>query len=109
MKKMVIAQYIAIVATCMMVIGFLLNLATHTSFSASMFATGMMIGMISYFFGGFGTAVKMAGKIAKWGWMILPFPYDIMTGLIAFIISIFVFFALPIIPIRIAYKDKNMQ
>ena len=51
----------------------------------------------------------MAGKIAKWGWMILPFPYDIMTGLIAFIISIFVFFALPIIPIRIAYKDKNMQ
>ena len=41
MKKLVIAQYIAIVATCMTVIGFLLNLATHTSFSASMFATGM--------------------------------------------------------------------
>ena len=109
MKKMVIAQYIAIVATCMTVIGFLLNLATHTSFSASMFATGMMIGMISYFFGGFGTAVKMAGKIAKWGWIILPFPYDIVTGLVAFFISIFVFMALPIIPIRKAYKEQSME
>ena len=55
------------------------------------------------------TAVKMAGKIAKWGWIILPFPYDIVTGLVAFFISIFVFMALPIIPIRKAYKEQSME
>ena len=53
--------------------------------------------------------MKMAGKIAKWGWIILPFPYDIVTGLVAFFISIFVFMALPIIPIRKAYKEQSME
>ena len=52
---------------------------------------------------------EMAGKIAKWGWIILPFPYDIVTGLVAFFISIFVFMALPIIPIRKAYKEQSME
>ena len=71
---------------------------------------GVMIGLISYFFGGIKTAVKMAGKIAKWGWIILPFPYDIVTGLgCIFLFSIFVFMALPIIPIRKAYKEQSME
>ena len=35
--------------------------------------------------------------------------YDIVTGLVAFFISIFVFMALPIIPIRKAYKEQSME
>ena len=65
--------------------------------------------IVSYFFGGFGTAVKMAGKIAKWGWLIVPFPYDIVTGVVSFFISIMVFIGLPIIPIRKAYKEQMMD
>ena len=89
MKRLEIAQYIALGATCMTVLGFVINLATQSRWSIM--------------------AVKMAGKIAKWGWIILPFPYDIVTGLVAFFISIFVFMALPIIPIRKAYKEQSME
>ena len=103
------AQYIALGATCMTVLGFVINLATQSRWSITMCGYGVMIGLISYFFGGIKTAVKMAGKIAKWGWIILPFPYDIVTGLVAFFISIFVFMALPIIPIRKAYKEQSME
>ena len=109
MKRLEIAQYIALGATCMTVLGFVINLATQSRWSMTMCGYGVMIGLISYFFGGIKTAVKMAGKIAKWGWIILPFPYDIVTGLVAFFISIFVFMALPIIPIRKAYKEQSME
>ena len=105
MKRLEIAQYIALGATCMTVLGFVINLATQSRWSMTMCGYGVMIGLISYFFGGIKTAVKMAGKIA----IILPFPYDIVTGLVAFFISIFVFMALPIIPIRKAYKEQSME
>lgn len=85
MKRLEIAQYIALGATCMTVLGFVINLATQSRWSMTMCGYGVMIGLISYFFGGIKTAVKMAGKIAKWGWIILPFPYDIVTGLVAFL------------------------
>ena len=107
--KSALSQYIALGATCMTVLGFVINLATQSRWSMTMCGYGVMIGLISYFFGGIKTAVKMAGKIAKWGWIILPFPYDIVTGLVAFFISIFVFMALPIIPIRKAYKEQSME
>ena len=101
MKRLEIAQYIALGATCMTVLGFVINLATQSRWSITMCGYGVMIGLISYFFGGI--------KTAKWGWIILPFPYDIVTGLVAFFISIFVFMALPIIPIRKAYKEQSME
>ena len=53
--------------------------------------------------------VRMAGKIAKWGWLIVPFPYDIVTGMVSFFISIMVFIGLPIIPIRKAYKEQMLD
>lgn len=60
---------------------------------------GILIGMGSYLFGGFGT-------IAKWGWLVVPFPYDIVTGVVAFAVSLIVFIMVPIIPVRKAYKAK---
>lgn len=82
MKRIEIAQYIAVGATCLVVISFILAKITGANFFVSLMGLGVMGGMVSYFFGGFGTAVRMSGKIAKWGWLILPFPYDIMTGIV---------------------------
>ena len=87
MKRLEIAQYIALGATCMTVLGFVINLATQSRWSITMCGYGVMIGLISYFFGGIKT----------------------VTGLVAFLISIFVFMALPIIPIRKAYKEQSME
>lgn len=109
MKRIEIAQYIALGATCLTVLGFVLSGIFGGRIPMSMMGYGVMAGIVSYFFGGFGTAVKMAGKIAKWGWLIVPFPYDIVTGMVSFFISIMVFIGLPIIPIRKAYKEQMMD
>ena len=52
MKRLEIAQYIALGATCMTVLGFVINLATQSRWSMTMCGYGVMIGLISYFFGG---------------------------------------------------------
>ena len=109
MKRIEIAQYIAVGATCLVVISFILAKITGANFFVSLMGLGVMGGMVSYFFGGFGTAVRMSGKIAKWGWLILPFPYDIMTGIVALIFSIMIFIFVPIIPVRKAYKEQMME
>ena len=87
MKRIEIAQYIALGATCLTVLGFVLSGIFGGRIPMSMMGYGVMAGIVSYFFGGFGTAVRMAGKIAKWGWLIVPFPYDIVTGMVSFFIS----------------------
>lgn len=45
--------------------------------------------------GGFGKALKAAGKLAKFGWLIIPFPYDLITGFMTLIIAGFLFFCAP--------------
>lgn len=63
--------------------------------------------------GGFGSAVKMAWKVAKkiatFGWLIVPFPADIITGFIclwvAIIVPIFAFILIPLLLIFINYTQ----
>lgn len=101
MKTLKIAQYIALVATVLSILGFCLD----TSASMTLMGLGFFLGLASYIFGGLGTAIKMAGKIAKWGWIVVPFPYDLITGFASFAFAIVAFIFLPIIPIRKAYKE----
>lgn len=64
----------------------------------------VLLAIVSYILAGFGTAFRMAGKIAKWGWIIIPFPYDLLSGIMSFVFAIMAFFILPIIPVYKAYK-----
>jgi hypothetical protein len=106
MNRLQIAQYIALGATASSIIGFLLGGMSGSLIGTVLMGVGFVAGMVSYIFGGFGTAIKMAGKIAKWGWIIVPFPYDLTTGGVSFIVAIIAFVFLPIIPVRIAYKEN---
>jgi len=106
MNRLQIAQYIALGATALSIIGLLLGGTSGSLIGTVLMGVGFVAGMVSYIFGGFGTAIKMAGKIAKWGWIIVPFPYDLTTGGISFIVAIIAFVFLPIIPVRIAYKEN---
>ena len=105
MNRLKTAQYIALGATLCTIIG-VFGLVNNNTFLASLMGFGAVAGIVSYFFGGFGNAVRMAGKIAKFGWFILPFPIDIISLLFTFILSIYVFLFLPIIPVRKAYKES---
>ena len=104
MKRLKIAQYIAMAATIMSVISWMVG--THTEMGMVLMFFGTLGALVSYLFGGFGTAVKIASKIAKWGWFVVPFPLDIITFIVAFIVTIYVFLFLPIIPVRKAYKES---
>lgn len=103
------AQYIALPATILSCLGFfnVINEA-ESGIWAIMLVLGILLSLCSYCLGGLLTAIKSALSIAKWGWIVVPFPYDLATFPIAFIISMLVLFLAPIIPIRKAYKDNNM-
>lgn len=46
--------------------------------------------------GGFGSVLKTAANLGKFGWLILPFPMDILTGLVTFIFAVFALFCVPL-------------
>lgn len=106
MNRLKIAQYIALGATAFSGIGGILGGLSGSDFGAILMCVGFIAGLVSYIFGGLGTAIKMAGGIAKWGWIVVPFPYDIMTFILSFIFAIFAFVFFPIIPVRKAYKES---
>ena len=58
-----------------------------------------MIGsIVSYSMGGgFGTALKIACKVATVGWFVFPFPICFLTGMCGMVFSMVAFFMLPIL------------
>lgn len=105
MNRLQIAQYIALGATAFSVVGFMLSSMAGLDFGMVLMMIGFIGGLASYIFGGLLTAIRMAGGIAKWGWFVVPFPYDLMTFFIALILALIAFIFLPIIPVRKAYKE----
>lgn len=106
MERLKIAQYIAGGATLVTMLGLCLLLVWEINFGSTLMAVGVFAGIVSYCFGGFGKAISMSANIAKWGWIIVPFPIDLVTFVFAFFIAIFAFLFLPIIPVRKAYKES---
>jgi hypothetical protein len=106
MEKLRKAQSIAIIATLVSLVGLIVLGVGATTVGEAILAVGVCTGIASYIYGGFKTAVNMSGKLAKIGWFIVPFPYDIFTFIITFFFAIFMFVCIPIIPIRKAYKES---
>ena len=105
------AQYVAIVASLLNIFGLLLaykwgeNSEFLSNVGLLMWGLGMLLSLVSYCLGGLWTAIKAALGIAKWGWLVVPFPYDIATGVAAFAAALIVLFFVPIIPVRKAMKE----
>lgn len=57
--------------------------------------------------GGFGKVLKTAANLGKFGWLIVPFPYDIVTGLFTFIFAAFALFCVPIFFTFTNYVQHN--
>ena len=56
---------------------------------------GLVVGYVLA--GGFKRAMGVAIKLCKFGWLLLPFPFDIFTGLVTLVFSFFVFIFCPVI------------
>lgn len=64
MERLVTAQKIALGATVFSIVGGVLSTTTLGTY---IMLIGFIAGIVAYIYGGFGTAVRMAGTIAKWG------------------------------------------
>lgn len=57
--------------------------------------------------GGLGGALKTAWRLGTIGWILIPFPYDILTGLLTFLFSLFAFFCFPVVFVFTNYVAHN--
>lgn len=70
----------------------------------------LLVTVIAYMLGGFGTMIKTAWGIAKWGWYLIPiFPVDLFLLLLALMLSVMAFLFVPIVPIVIAYSNYKKE
>lgn len=57
--------------------------------------------------GGFGSALKMARNLAIFGWIIIPFPLDLVTGLTTLIVALLGFFMVPVLFVFLNFVKHN--
>lgn len=75
-----------------------------TLLKGSMMLIALFGAIISYIVGGgFGTAIKFAMKVGKFGWFITPFPIDIITGIITTVIALWAFLFVPVFFVFLNY------
>lgn len=95
MNRKTLALILATVATACSVIGFI---GRGNDFLGIFAVIGLFLSIASYIIGGgLGDAIKAALTLGKWGWLIVPFPIDIATGLFTMLVSFVAFLFLPII------------
>lgn len=109
MKRLKIAQFIALGATILSVIGAAIGGFGTSDFGMTLLVIGFFAGIVSYCFGGLFKALSMAMKIAKWGWIAIPFPFGFFIFPVTFFVAIVALVFLPIIPVRKAYKESMIK
>ncbi len=78
------------------------------------FISGATIGMLfaipAYILcGGLGRALRFAFSVAKWGWVIAPFPFDLITGLAGLFLGIGFFCLFPVIFSAMSFIEHNRE
>lgn len=93
---------IATVSSIIMVLTSKIEIISNACFIISVIGA-----IVAYIIGGgFGSAVKFAVKLAKWGWFICPvFPIDILVFIVVLILAIIAFFFLPVIFVFLHYRQ----
>ena len=105
LEKIKIGMIIAGVATLssiIMVIASKIEIISNACFIIS------IVGAIAAYIigGGFGSAIKLAVKLAKWGWFICPtFPIDILVFIVVLVFAVIAFFFLPLIFVFLHYRQ----
>lgn len=110
-SRMKIGLIVAIVAQVAWVLAFIFY--SHTSVSDILGYLALITTAGAYIIGGglifaFKTAWGIAKKMFFFGWLVVPFPMDILTGLISSLVGIFafliIFLFLPLLLVFLNYK-----
>ena len=71
---------------------------------------GAGVSIASYIMGGgLGSAIKWAWKLGKFGWLILPFPFDLITGYFLMACSLIFFIFFPCIFVYMNYRQIKLD
>lgn len=71
---------------------------------------GLVMSIVTYVVGGgVGKAFKIAAHLMALGWVILPFPFDLITGISLFFIAIIALFCVPIIIVFLRHRELNKE
>ncbi|MCR4902623.1 MAG: hypothetical protein K6A23_07185 [Butyrivibrio sp.] len=101
LKRVKIGLIIAAITSVISIIGYT---ATNNNLSTILMLVSLIGSLVSYIIGGgFMNALSWGVKIGKIGWIIMPFPVDIVTGLTASLFAILVFLFLPVIFVLLSY------
>ncbi len=105
-KRYTYATYIAIPATVLCILAFVFDKIGIPVLPDICIVIGLLCSLGAYICGGFVTAMKMAWKIAKFGWLVIPiFPVDVIIFIITAVYALFVLLFIPIIPVLKAKKE----
>lgn len=102
--------HLSIWATVYNLFGFALVAALLASISEDLISLAFVgifvLSIASYVLGGgFGTAVKWAWKVAVFGWIIIPFPFDLIVGFMTMAFALMCFFFVPVLFVYINYRQ----
>ena len=70
---------------------------------------GFIALLTAYILGGLGEALKSSFKIGVCGWLIVPFPVDIFTGIATMLYALEILVLIPIIPVRKSCKRYLLE
>lgn len=98
----------SLISTIVIWVAFGLNLNGFIGdFCAIVWMIGLVVGYILG--GGVKGAIGIAWKIAKIGWVCVPFPYDLMTGFVTFVLAFMVFMLCPVIFVFMSFIKGEEQ
>ncbi len=105
-----IGLLIAVISTCCLIASFVVDSPETVELAGILAGIAVLVGLVAYIVGGgIIIALKAAYKIGMFGWLVVPFPIDIITGICTFIIAILVFLFLPIIFVSMRYMEIKKE
>lgn len=100
-----IAKNIATVATVFSVIGVIMNMSGAGEIASTFIGIGVLGAFVSYVFGGFLKAITNTLNIAKWGLVVVNFPFNLIAFLVTAILALCVMFLVPIVPVSQSARE----
>ena len=106
-KMKLIGVIVSLVATIAIWTGFLVS--SLPDIVGDTLAVIWIVGSIAGYIlgGGIKVALGTAWKLAKFGWIIVPFPFDLMTGTLTFVIACVVFLLFPVVFVFSSFIKKE--
>lgn len=105
MNRQKIALILAAISTVLVVFGWI-GIA-KIGYGGTMVLIGTACGLISYVFAGLGMAFRMARSIGRIGWVGVPFPVCLISGLVTALFAFCAILFIPIIPVFKAYRESG--